>query len=325
MFWKRLDYKYYFIIVMSYTLLLTLAIGCIFTQSDQIYKQLDFYHENSYQYTYEFSNSVKQNDYLKCSSVYFYSDNATTKSIHGDCFMVLADSEYNQGTPLKTTSSLNAREIAISENLAQKHGLSKGSVVYSNHHIKNKIEAYTVVEILPVCYGISRVDFDINYGVILMGYDLDYQENTDYSYVAFFDDDPYKSLQLTNAGLIDIKTKETFESSLFQRLIIWQCIILLGVAAFTVLYSAVHWKYQKGYYSRLSLFGCQPKSIKRQVLLDMIVPGAISLILSFVLSVVWCSVRNMYLSYTTALVSIAFGFISLITASIIISRKGRKT
>ena len=109
MFWKRLDYKYYFVIVVIYTLLLTLAIGCIFTQSDQIYKQLDFYYENSYQYTYEFSNSVKQNDYLKCSSVYFYSDNATTKSIHSDCFMALADSEYNQGTPLKTTSSLNAR------------------------------------------------------------------------------------------------------------------------------------------------------------------------------------------------------------------------
>ena len=325
MFWKRLDYKYYFIIVMSYTLLLTLAIGCIFTQSDQIYKQLEFYHENSYQYAYEFSNSVEQNNYLKCSSVYFYSDNTTAKSIHGDCFMALADSEYNQGTPLKTTSSLNAREIAISGNLAQKHGLSKGSVVYSNHHIKNKIEAYTVVEILPVCYGISRVDFDINYGVILMGYDRDYQENTDYSYVAFFDDDPYKSLQLTNAGLIDIKVKETFESSLLQRLMVWQCIILLGVAAFTVLYSVVHWKCQKGYYSRLSMFGCQPKSIKRQVLLDMIVPGAISLILSFVLSVVLCSVRNMYLSYTTALISIAFGFISLITASIIISRKGRKT
>jgi hypothetical protein len=309
---------------MSYTLLLTLAIGCIFTQSDQIYKQLEFYHENSYQYAYEFSNSVEQNDYLKCSSVYFYSDNTTTKSIHGDCFMVLADSEYNQVTPLKTTSTLDAREIAISENLAQKHGLSIGSVVYSNHHIKNKTETYTIVEILPVCYGISRVDFDINYGVILMGYDRDYQENTDYSYVAFFDDDPYKSLQLTNAGLIDIKAKETFESSLLQRLIIWQCIILLGVAAFTVLYSVIHWKYQKGYYSRLSLFGCQPKSIKRQVLLDMIVPGALGLILSSVLSVVLCSVRNMYLSYTTTLVSIAFGFIILITASIIISRKGRK-
>lgn len=325
MFWKRLDYKYYLIIVMSYTLLLTLAIGCIFTQSDKAYEQLKFYCENSYKYTYEFSNSVKQNDYLNCPSVYFYSDDTTSKSIHSDCLMALEESEYTQCTPLKTTKVLGEREIAISYNLAKKHSLSVGSVVYSNHHIKNKTEAYTVVEILPTCYGITSADFDLNYGVILMGYDRDYQENTDYSYVAFFDDDPYKSLQLTNAGLIDIKTKETFGSSLLQRLIVWQCIILLGVAAFTVLYSVIHWKYQRGYYSRLSLFGCQPKSIKRQVFLDMIVPGAISLILSFVLSVVLCSVRNMYLSYTTALISIAFGFISLLTASIIISRKGRKT
>ena len=143
--------------------------------------------------------------------------------------------------------------------------------------------------------------------------------------VAFFDDDPYESLQLTNVGLLDIRVKDTMKDLLIQQLMIWQGIILLGVAIFTVLYSVIHWKYQRGYYSRLSLFGCQPKSIKRQVFLDMIVPGAISLILSFVLSVVLCSVRNMYLSYTTALISIAFGFISLLTASIIISRKGRKT
>ena len=324
MVWKILNYKYYFIIVMSYTLLMTLLIGCIFVQTDQIYKQLEFYYENSYQYVYEFSNSVEQNDYLKCSSVYFYSDNATTKSIHSDCFMSLVDSEYNQDTPLKTTSTLDAREIAISKNLAQKHGLEIGSVVYSNHHTKNKIEEYIVVEILPVCYGLSRVDFDINYGVILMGYDRDYQEKTDYSYIAFFDKDPYKSFQIDNAGLIDIKTKETFKNLLLQRLIIWQFIILFGVAMFTSMYSIIHWKYQKGYYSRLSLFGCQPKLIKRQVLLDMILPGTISLVLSFLLSVVLCSVRNMYLSYTTSLVSIIFGFIILIGASIIISCKGRR-
>ena len=209
MFWKRLDYKYYFIIVMSYTLLLTLAIGCIFTQSDQIYKQLDFYNDNSYRYTYEFSTAVGQNDYMKCSSVYFYSDNNTSQSMHGDCLMQLINSDYNQNSPIETSAPLGNREIAISYNLAQKHGLTVGSVVYSNHNIENKTEAYTVAEILPVCYGILRVDFDINYGVIIMGYDEDYHKNTDYSYVAFFEDDPYKTLQLDGVGLIDIKDRKS--------------------------------------------------------------------------------------------------------------------
>lgn len=308
---------------MSYTLLLTLAIGCIFTRSDQLYKQLEFYHKNSYQYVYEFSNSVKQNDYLKCTSVYFYSD-STTKSIHGDCFMALEDSEYNQNTPFNTTATLKNREIAISNNLAQKHGLSIGSVIYSNHNIKNKTEAYTIVEILPVCYGISRVDFDINYGIILMGFDRDYQEKTDYSYVAFFDQDPYNSIELINVGLIDINAKETFESSLLHRVIIWQSIIFLGVALFTILFAVTHWNFQKGYYSRLVLFGCKPKAIKRKIWLDTILPGALGLVLSFALSVALCSVRNMYLSYTTAFLSVAFGFIILLFASVVILYKGRK-
>lgn len=324
MFWKRLDYKYYFIIVLSYTLLLTLAIGCIFTQSDQIYKQLDFYNDNPYRYTYEFSTAVGQNDYMKCSSVYFYSDNNTSRSLHGDCLMQLVNSDYNQNSPLQTSVPLGKREIAISYNLAQKHGLTVGSVIYSNHNIKNKTEAYTVTEILPVCYGVLRVDFDINYGVIVMGYDEDYHKNTDYSYIAFFEDDPYKTLQLDGVGLIDINAKETFTETMMQKVIVWQSIILLGVAGITLLYAIVHWKYQKKYYARLMLLGFQTYKRKQHILLDMILPGVAGLVIALLFSTVLHTLRNMFVSYTTAIISISFGCLILLITSLIITFSGRK-
>ena len=324
MFWKRLDYKYYFIIVMSYTLLLTLAIGCIFTQSDQIYKQLDFYNDNSYRYTYEFSTAVGQNDYMKCSSVYFYSDNNTSQSMHGDCLMQLIKSDYNQNSPIETSAPLGNREIAISYNLAQKHGLTVGSVVYSNHNIENKTEAYTVAEILPVCYGILRVDFDINYGVIIMGYDEDYHKNTDYSYVAFFEDDPYKTLQLDGVGLIDINAKETFVKTMMQQVIVWQSIILLGVAGITLLYAIAHWKYQKRYYERLILLGFPTYKRKQHILLDMILPGVAGLVIALLFSTALHTLRNMFMSYTTSIISISFGCLILLITSLIITFNGRK-
>ena len=324
MFWKRLDYKYYFIIVLSYTLLLTLAIGCIFTQSDQIYKQLDFYNDNPYRYIYEFSTAVGQNDYMKCSSVYFYSNSNTSRSLHGDCLMQLVNSDYNQSSPLQTSVPLGKREIAISYNLAQKHGLNVGSVIYSNHNIKNKTEAYTVAEILPVCYGILRVDFDINYGVIVMGYDEDYHKNTDYSYVAFFEDDPYKTLQLNGVGLIDINAKEAFVEPMMQKVIVWQSIILLGVAGITLLYALIHWKYQKRYYARLTLWGLPMHKRNRYIFLDMILPGSMGLIVASFFSVGLHTLQNMFLSYATTIISISFGCLILLITSLIITFSGRK-
>ena len=322
MFWKRLDYKYYSIVILSYALLLTITIGCVFTQSDRVYNQLEFYNDNQYQYTYEFSTPVGQNDYLKCSSVYFYSDSSTSQSIYGDCLMQLKNTDYSDESPILTTEHLDCREIAISYNLAQKNGLTVGSVVYSNHNIKNITEEYTVAEILPICYGISRVDFDIDYGVIVMGYDRDYEENTNYSCIAFFEDDPYKTLQLDAINLIDIKAKETSVETLVKNTTVWQSIILLGVAGITFLYAIIHWKYQKKYYVRLALLGFPACKRKRYILLDMILPGVIGLMIAFLFSVVLNSFRNMYISYTTAIISVVFGCFMLLIASLITSSKG---
>ena len=238
--------------------------------------------------------------------------------------MQLENSEYNEHSPILTAVPLGNREIAISYNLAQKHGLTVGSVIYSNHNIKNKTEAYTIAEILPVCYGILRVDFDMNYGVIVMGYDEDYHKNTDYSYVAFFEADPYKTLQIDGIGLIDINAKETFVETMTQKVIAWQTVILLGVAGITLLYAIVHWKYQKRYYARLMLLGFPAYKRKPHILLDMTLPGISGLMIALLFSAALHTFRNMFVSYTTAIISISFGCLILLITSLIIILNGRK-
>ena len=169
-----------------------------------------------------------------------------------------------------------------------------------------------------------RVDFDINYGVIVMGYDEDYHKNTDYSYVAFFEDDPYKTLQLDGVGLIDINAKEALAETMMQKVIVWQAIILLSVAGITLLYAIVHWKYQKRYYTRLMLLGFPTYKRKQHILLDMILPGVAGLVMALLFSTVLHTLRNMFVSYTTAIISISFGCLILLITSLIITFNGRK-
>ena len=324
MFFKRLDYKYYFIIVMSYSLLLVLAIGCIFMQSDRVYKQLEFYDKNEYQYTYKVSSSVKKNDYLYGETIYFYADSDMRVSLLGDCVMSLDDSEYNEETPFAVSEKLGARELAISFNLAQQHGLKVGSKVYSKHNVKNIVEEYTIAEMLPVCYGITRVDYDINRGVILIGYDIEYMTNTNYPCIAFSKNDPSTLIQNSGVALIELEAKSSREDALLKKVATWQSIIAVCVVGLTVLYSVMHWKNQKEYYARLHIFGCNSGKIKKQILAEVLLPGSISQAISFALCVLLSSLNNMYFSYKTALVAIGIAFIVLVCVAVITSLNRRK-
>ena len=324
MFFKRLDYKYYFVIVMSYALLLFLAIGCIFTQSDRIYKQIEFYDGNEYQYTYRISSSVKENDYLYGESIYFYTDTNLSVSLLGDCVMSLDDTKYTEDTPLVLSNTLEKREIALSYNLAKQHNLSTGSKVYSKHNIRNVVEEYTVAEILPVCYGITFVDYEINRGVMLIGYDSDYVEYTDYTYIAFSKEDPTSLIQNSGAGLITLDAKASARDSLFESVAIWQAIITVLVLGLTLLYTMLHWKNQRNYYSRLYLSGASSNLIKRQIFTDLFLPGIVSQLLATVFCILMASIANMYFSYKTTLISMIVGVVVLLCSTIIITMKGRK-
>jgi len=318
MYLKRLDLKYYFVVIISYALLLTLAIGCIFIHSDRAYRQLDFYRASYYRYMYELAGGVGENDYMHCRSVFFYTDGAATAPIHGDRLMMMESSEYS-GSPFGDCPTLGEREVAVSANLAVAHGLSVGSTVYSEHNIRGGVAEYTVAAILPVCYGVTRVELGMDYGVILMGYDSDYHDNTDYTYLVFFRDMPTSS-----AGLIDLVAKETQAAPILNRLILWQSVISLLVAGITVLYAALHMRYQRRYYARLRLCGGTPLYIRRRLFADLVIPGAIGLLAAAWISILIASLGNGYFSYRAALFAFADGFAALMIASLVIIFKGRK-
>ena len=324
MFWSRWNLKYYLVIIGMYTLLLTTAIGCVFIEADRNFKQLEFYKNGEFRYIYEATGTTGENDYLNCSSVYFYIDREMSKSLLGDCFMVLDNSTYNSVSPINPSKKLGCREIAVAYNLARQHHLNVGSKVYSKHNIENRIEEYTVAEILPVSYGVLRVDTGINYSLILIGDDKKYIENTDYTFVGFSSRDPSMLIQNSGAGLISLNQKKMVERQLMSKVFLWQSTIFVMVISFTVLYVVVHWKYQRNYYSRLTMSGCSARKLKKQIMLDIAVPGTVGLLAAFILSTVILSVNNLYFSFLSALISAIFGWLVLIVLMWITAQKGSR-
>ena len=312
MFWKRLNYKYYLLLISIYALLLLIAIGCIFMQTDRIYEQLNFYKVSKYQYLYETTDSTHVDSYLYCSSVFFYADENRNVSILSDCLMISENSTYDFETPIKLVNQLGNREIAITANLAKQFDLKIGSKVFSKHNIRNRIEEYKIAEILPITYGILRVDYGINYGLIVMGCDLEYLDNTDYSYIGFSEKDPTVLIQNSGVGLISLNAKETYERQLVKSVFVWQSIICAMVILFTSLYVIIHLRNQKEYYNRLKLEGCTVNKIQKLIILDIGVPGILGLFISFVLSVTILSFYNLFFSWLTSLISVASGTVALL-------------
>jgi len=325
MFSKRLNYRYYLLLVSAYAVLLFIAIGGIFMQTDRIYKQLDFYEAGNYQYFYEVTSSTHENDYLQCSSVYFYADRNMKESLLGDCLMMLEKSTYNSVAPIRPSNQLENREIAVTANLAKQFDLKVGSKVFSKHNINNSIEEYTVAEILPVAYGVLRVDYSINYGIIVMGCDSEYLNNTNYSFIGFSEKDPTALIQGSRAGLLSLNIKEPYEQRLLEKAFVCQSGICVMVISVTVLYAMIHWKNQMKYYNRLKLNGCAVNEIKRQIVLDIGMPGILGLLISFLLSVTVLSFYNLYISWLMPLISVTIGGCTLLISIWLILQKDKRS
>lgn len=319
-----MDWKYYFLIVLCYTLLLTVAIGCIFLQSERVYRQLEFYRSADYEYVFETQQSVKQNDYLNCSSVTFYPNCDLSGSLNVECFMVMDGSEYQSASPFPLQKELGSREIAITYNVAQQYGFREGSVVYSKHNIISHIEEYTVAEILPICYGILRADQNLNRGVIVMGYDEMYVNNTNYSHIGFCEGDPTKLIMDTDAGLISLTAKSKQERPAFAELLVWQAVVSACVIGSTIIYAVIHWKFQRLYYAWLTINGSPSEKIKTAIFLDTVLPGSMGILFALCLSVLIDSLCNFYLSFAMPLLSAAIGMVVLLASASICSLKRRR-
>lgn len=322
MFWKRLNYKYYFLVILIYTFFLAVIMIVSSLSLERIYKQLNYYSLDNTKYVIEVNQSVKQNDYLNCSSVTFYCNEDLNNSLYTENFMIINDTNYQETLPFYLSKPLGEREIAVSYNIAKEYRLTKGSIIYSKNNIINQVLEYKVVEIIPICYGVLKVDYKLNHGIIIMGYDETYEENVENSYISFCANDPTKLIQENKANLISFINISEQKKPLLNKFIINLIIGILVIILFTIVYKIIHKKLQTSYYEYLAIKGSPIKKIKFIIFLDIIIPGAISLLIASIISVVVISKVNYYFSGIISLILMMVASVTLLILSVICSLRG---
>ena len=108
MFWSRLNYKYYLILILSQTLIFTVALCALFPHLDRNYKQLSFDKRSSYQYVFESNQGTSTNSYLNCSDkVQFSTDDLMGQPLYVETLMILPSATYDNVSPFVLKNKLN--------------------------------------------------------------------------------------------------------------------------------------------------------------------------------------------------------------------------
>lgn len=79
--------------------------------------------------------------------------------------------EYTESSPFQYTKELEADEVAVSQNLLSKVGLSVGDIICFRNPIVDAATEYIIVDALPSTYGFYEENVDFQYGVLIFGYD----------------------------------------------------------------------------------------------------------------------------------------------------------
>lgn len=141
---------------------------------------------SDYDYSVTTQKAVNENDYIVFDAGMDFALSANSQtSLNVDVVMQQRGSAYTDSV-YWNPEDISADGVAISKNLASSNGIKQGDKLYSKHIVSGKICEYTVEQIVPEVINIRRSD-DNNYGngVIIMGYDEQYENNISHHYIAF--------------------------------------------------------------------------------------------------------------------------------------------
>ena len=170
----------------SFSLLLLLTIVASFLTTRALLGQLNSLIRSKYEYSATAGGPVGEDDYLQYDAgISFALTKDSAFGVNAEIVMRSGSSKYT-GNVCWNTDDLGPRDLAISKDLARVYGLKEGDHLYSKHPVDGELYEYTVCQLLPELVSV-RYDgrHAIRDGVIVMGYDQQYEDNISHTAVLF--------------------------------------------------------------------------------------------------------------------------------------------
>lgn len=139
-----------------------------------------------YNYAVTIDKSVGKDDYAFLGNVVSFSPSDDLSSTFNA--VVLMQNGYDGGI-LNDGRVLKEEEIAISKNILYEFNIKVGDTVYSKNKVNNTISEYKIVSDFAANGGIQSYDSQYMRGTIIIGYDRNYDEQLNHSYLYFYKDD----------------------------------------------------------------------------------------------------------------------------------------
>lgn len=164
-------------------LLITLAVS-VAVGADM--SQLNTLLQSKYEYSAIAQRSTLENTYYQYNAGISFTISEDSKTrFNAEVLMQTEEGHYSDAIYWNTTK-LTCDGVAVSKNIADRHGLNVGDTIFSKHIVDGVTKAYIIEEILPSVTS-ARISGNSKHsnGIIVMGYDEQYTANISYSCIIF--------------------------------------------------------------------------------------------------------------------------------------------
>lgn len=218
--------------------------------------QLNALSRSKYEYSATAQYSTLENTYYQYNAgISFAATEESQTRLNVEVLMQTEEGPYSDAIYWNTTK-LNSDGVAVSENVAERHGLNVGDTIFSKHIVDGTTKAYIIEKILPVVTS-ARVSGNGRHsdGIIVMGYDAQYAANISYSCVIFTSEPIEVVAEECSEMPTDILYREDEIITVVIRILPYLLGYILGAAALVVIAMIFLSKSFAGNFKRLASNG----------------------------------------------------------------------
>ena len=218
--------------------------------------QLNALSHSKYEYSATAQHSTLENTYYQYNAgISFTATEESQTRLNVEVLMQTEEGQYSDAIYWNTTK-LNSDSVAVSENVAERHGLNVGDTIFSKHIVDGITKAYIIEKILPVVTS-ARVLGNVRHsdGIIVMGYDEQYAANISYSCIIFTSEPIEVVAEECSEMPIDILYREDEIITVVIRILQYLLGYILGAAALVVIAMIFLSKSFAGNFKRLASNG----------------------------------------------------------------------
>lgn len=283
----HIDQKRACVIMLSFALMLTFVGFFTLLTVGRDFSQLSSLLKSGYEYSVIANNTFPKDDYLKFDAgIGFSTKTDGQSSINAEILMQSSSSQYTELVDWNA-KRLSKYGIAITKGISRQYRINVGDKLYSKHIVDGTIREYVIEQIIPEVLCIrTHNGRSITEGIIIMGYDSDYDNNLMHSNI-IYTKTPIEELASSTSEMptnIVYRTDELL--SVTQKLIPYLLIILLLSVSITFGHVTSTTREVKYNIQRMIVLGFDKHGLDSSFRIMNFVIGFPAIVFAFVISVV---------------------------------------